>query len=755
MTGQWIGGTFKHLVTLALALILAPAAAWAQPVIATIYPAGGQRGTTVQLVATGQNLGQATVVSCTNGVKVKVLDAKTLPAEKNRSSQTLNANSVATLSVEIPAEAAIGLADLRLVTPGGVSNRVWFDVGQLPEVTETQSNTSFEKALPLPALPVTVNGQLKEGGRRDYFRFAAKAGQTIVCRAQARALMPYIADAVPGWNDMCLTLREASGREMMTVDDNGSDPDPVLIFQSPHDGEYVLEARDVLLRGREDWVYRLSIGELPQVTRVFPLGGRRGTTTKVQVWGVNLPVQTLEVPLAANSPNILRLRVPGKLSSNEFSFAVGDYDEVTATPGHQTLETAQKVEWPAVINGRIGQPGQIDCYRISVHEGQTLLLETQGFRLRSPVDTYLTLLSPSGQVVKENDDFTDPDSEQIPQQLDSRIIHSFTGSGFTAGGDYFLQVRDTQGKGGPEYAYRLIVAPARPDFELRIMPDNLRVARGDTAVVHVLAVRKDGFDQPIRLQVGGLPLGAVASQAEIPGYYYDRVALTISVPADAPLGVVSPSVNGSAEVGGQTVTHPAVPAEEKTQAFKTKHLLPTQELALAVVNESSRLLKDFSLSVSVSGATTTEPIGVVQGGELKVQFKAVRPPKLPPGWIMMRREVPQGIDVKMDPDHTRNYGSGIRPEESEATVTILVYRGMRVGQLCNVILGGWTVYGSSARLERTCPAISIRVLPAPPGQPAPPPDKKPSSAQSARPAGAKSNPPTSSAVPAARGGTGQ
>ena len=31
-----------------------------------------------------------------------------------------------------------------------------------------------------------------------------------------------------------------------------------------------------IYRGREDFVYRITIGELPFVTSIFPLGGRAG-----------------------------------------------------------------------------------------------------------------------------------------------------------------------------------------------------------------------------------------------------------------------------------------------------------------------------------------------------------------------------------------------------------------------------------------------------------------------------------------------
>ena len=51
-------------------------------------------------------------------------------------------------------------------------------------------------------------------------------------------------------------------------------PDPVLGYKVPKDGDYVLEVKDGLYRGREDFVYRIEAGELPFITSIFPLGGR-------------------------------------------------------------------------------------------------------------------------------------------------------------------------------------------------------------------------------------------------------------------------------------------------------------------------------------------------------------------------------------------------------------------------------------------------------------------------------------------------
>ena len=79
------------------------------------------------------------------------------------------------------------------------------------------------------------------------------------------------------------------------MDDFRFDPDPVLHYEIPKDGVYHLEIRDSIFRGREDFVYRISVGEQPFITSMFPLGGRAGDTIAAKVDGWNLPADTLRL----------------------------------------------------------------------------------------------------------------------------------------------------------------------------------------------------------------------------------------------------------------------------------------------------------------------------------------------------------------------------------------------------------------------------------------------------------------------------
>lgn len=358
------------LAILCLALLFADVAAAEppQPLIACAYPAGGRRGTTFEATVFGTNLQSATAVHISGQDAIGLV----LPGGKPDSTR---------IAVTIAGDAELGERDIRVVTPGGVSNRYRFVVDDLPEINEIEPNTEPGQAQRLDSLPVLINGQITEPDR-DFFRFKAKAGQTMVFAFQGRSLLPYIPDAVPGWLDGCLTIHDLAGTELASIDDYGLNPDPVLVFPVPRDGEYVLEVRDILYRGRSTFVYRLKIGVLPHLNYVFPLGGQHKTETLVELHGVNLPSNTLklaDIDLSASiRPIVIGRDHPGSgPSSNTLPFALGPHPELRETEGNDTLATANKISVPIAVNGRIGQDGDNDFFRFTAQVGQVLAIETQ------------------------------------------------------------------------------------------------------------------------------------------------------------------------------------------------------------------------------------------------------------------------------------------------------------------------------------------------------------------------------------------
>ena len=72
-------------------------------------------------------------------------------------------------------------------------------------------------------------------------------------------------------------------RNWPTTTTTASIPTRCSSYKIPEDGQYVIEIKDAIYRGRPDFVYRLAVGELPFVTSIFPLGGRAGTQTTVEL----------------------------------------------------------------------------------------------------------------------------------------------------------------------------------------------------------------------------------------------------------------------------------------------------------------------------------------------------------------------------------------------------------------------------------------------------------------------------------------
>ncbi len=345
-------------------------------------------------------------------------------------------------------------------------------------------------------LPATVNGQIMAGGV-DRFRFQARQGQRLVFVVSARELIPYLADAVPGWFKATLALYDAKGNEVAYDDSFRFNPDPVIYYQVPKDGEYVAEIKDSIYRGREDFVYRISMGELPFVTGIFPLGGPAGASTTVDVQGWNLPAARITMDAKDKAPGTYMLS-DGRAdaASNRVPFAVDTLPECLEKKPNDRPETAQAVTLPIIVNGRIAAPGDVGFFRFEGHAGDEVVAEVYARRLNSPLDSVLTLTDAAGKVLAFNDDHEDKGSGLNTHHADSWLLAKLP-----VDGAYYVQIGDVQHKGGPDYAYRLRLSPPRPDFDLRLAPSSLLLRGGANATATAYAVRRDGFTGEIGLRL--------------------------------------------------------------------------------------------------------------------------------------------------------------------------------------------------------------------------------------------------------------
>jgi hypothetical protein len=594
----------------------------AAPYIEYLYPAGAQQGRTVEITLGGRSFDGAREVWVSGeGVTGEVLEINLPTDEQIREAQKRDevANQTARVRLTVAPGAGAGVRDLRIMARDGLSNRFRFEIGNLPEVSETEPNSVFADAQKLPALPLTVNGQIKNADR-DFFRFSARAGQQLVIEVKARAIKPYLADAVPGWFQARIALYDSAGNLIAEEDDFRFDPDPVMFFKVPADGDYTVEIWDALSRGRDDLVYRMKIGGLPYVTDIFPLGGNRADKQqRVVARGINLPGNKAawRIDLSNRQTGIMQtgFKLKDGTETNQMSFEVGDLPEITEVEPNHTPRQAQRVTTPVVINGRIDKPGDADVFAFTAKAGDKLVLDVMARRLGSPLDAKITL-GPQrmlGKVIA-SDDVKDERFGLVTHHADPRLAHTFEKDG-----DYLVTIEDTQGKGGPEYAYRLGIAPQQPDFELRVMPDNLSVPAGANVVVQLKAIRLAGYNGPIRLHTEGLPPGFELAGAEV-GAGKNQTILTLAAPLDARPGVYKPRFRAEAEIDGKVVKHDVNAAEELMQAFFYYHTVPVDQGYLVVTPAGP-------FRVELMRPADAEPLELVLGKEVGIPVRIIRNPR--------------------------------------------------------------------------------------------------------------------------------
>jgi hypothetical protein len=502
------------------------------------------------------------------------------------------------VEVAIAPDAEPGQREIRVATWRGISNPLVLHVGHAPEFSRKPMLTATLQVLGKEAqslrkrpadevenritIPCTVNGQIASGEVNRY-RFEARRGQRLVISTQGRQLIPFIADTVPGWFQPVLALYDAKGKEVAFDDDYRFKPDPVILYEAPRDGEYVFAIRDSLFRGREDFVYRITIGELPFVTSLFPLGRQAGTPVTPGVKGWNLQEAALTPPPTDAGPGIYSLAASRNgFVSDPVPFALDTLPETFEKEPNNTQAVAQKVTLPIIVNGRINKPDDWDVFQFNGKSNDTVVAEVQARRLDSPLDSVIKLTDANGNLLAFNDDHEDLGAGVNTHHADSWFMVRLP-----ADGAYFVHIGDIARLGGEEYAYRLRLSAPQPDFALRVVPSSVSLRGKSTASLSIYAIRKDGFTGPIKLALRDPPAGFRAPPVTLSG---TQVVARITVKTD--LAATKEPLNlfivGSAKIGEKEIAHEAAPAEDRMQAFLWRHLVPAIDLKVLVFDPNNQ-----------------------------------------------------------------------------------------------------------------------------------------------------------------------
>jgi hypothetical protein len=428
-------------VALALVLVLALAqVAHAQmrpPNITFLSRHGLPRGSTTAVTLIGSNLtGADAVLFDDPRITARIVHIADQGLETPRQAPGSTAAPIKDIAhkcemeveITVPPDVETGTHLLRVRTPLGTTALRTFAVGYLNEVDEAEPNDTADTAQPL-TLPVTVNGKLWESGDVDYYRFTANAGQQLVMAVDAQSL--------GGRMDSVLELTDESGAQIARNDDRSwQSRDSRLIHTFAKGGTYTLKVSDTLGGGNagrsNDFYYRLTIGELPVITSVFPLGGPSNAPFTLSFEGANVgfgavkakatskKVHVITTPgaegnaaafaaattgqapfqtAAQTDTRSLRLRAVSGLPLNELRVASGVYPEIVENPILTGSAAGQRITTPVTINGRIDHHrdgSSADMYRFHARKGQKLVFAVAAERLGSPLDSVIEILDARG-----------------------------------------------------------------------------------------------------------------------------------------------------------------------------------------------------------------------------------------------------------------------------------------------------------------------------------------------------------------------
>ncbi len=424
--------------------------------------------------------------------------------------------SVAIVKLRIAESAPPGKREFRLFSNGRISNPLSFFVGEYAEVRDPYFPLPPEKpGKPEFRIPAVLNGQIMPG-ETDFFRFHAEKGETLTFTMLGRALMPFLGDGVPGFFQPQMEIFNSENRSVAFVDDTYFHPDGTLEFHVPERGEYTLAVRDALYRGREDFVYRILA---EKGSRPYPIAAPP-----------EFPIPTLD------SKNC------GTLSRG------------------------------VMVRGVLDKPGKTDLFHLQLKAGEPVVIEVYARRLNSSLDSLIRLYDSRGQLLAMNDDFPRFKAGTILQHTDSEL--RFTPQ---ADGPFLLSITDTTGLGGKDFVYFLRIDKPRPRFTLYTASSVVEVARNGAEVLRLIAIRHDGYSGPITLRLADGGPYFIAGTKIIPAGETESL-LTLSVnrrkTSTAPRAV---RVKAVGENGYKTK---AIPADEAMQAFAYTHLVPAERLLL-------------------------------------------------------------------------------------------------------------------------------------------------------------------------------
>lgn len=509
-----------------------------EPRLSALSPPGGAQGTTAETVVTGTELDEPVLRFSHPGI-----------------SATSNPKDPTKFSVTISAETPTGCYDVRVLGKNGVTNPRRFEVGSLPEQDAVQTATSQEKAQ-LLSLPCVIRGAAQKQ-QIHWFCFEAKRGIECVFDCHASTLDSRM--------EPHLTLIDSAGNQLV------QSRNKPLRWTPSADGKLWIALRDFINNGGAEHFYRLYAGAPNQLPDTAP-------DTHLILW-------------------------PSSDSAT--------HEPEPNDPAHPAL-----IALPTEIRGEFYPVRDADSFQFTAKKGDVWWMEVTSNRMGIPTNPRLVvehLEKAKDGSEKATDVLIVEDSPWFPGDPDFDGQHFDPIGRFEAkeDGAYKVTIRDLNNTTTPDHSrrYHLSIRKASPDFALTcaVLPPipnkpfktfngplvSVRAANlrpGQVLPLRVLAVRRDGFEDAIRLTARSLPPG-ISAEACLIGTKQNEGTLLLRAAADAPSWSGPIQVTGEAVIGGQPTSRAARVSSPLWESTLTEFVEPPRsricsELTIAVVSDT-------------------------------------------------------------------------------------------------------------------------------------------------------------------------
>ncbi|HWG45974.1 MAG TPA: PPC domain-containing protein [Gemmataceae bacterium] len=502
----------------------------APPTLTYLFPAGAQRGKTVEVIATG-TFERWPVRAWVDRKGVEIKAAK----DKGK------------LIVNVAADAVPGLCWIRLYDEQGGSVLRPFFIGTLPEIMEKEPNDEPKKPQVLSGLPGVVNGRLEKAGDVDSFAFHLRKGETLIASLEANRTLGSPMDAI-------LQVLSADG---FVLEENNDDHglDPQIVFTAPKDGTYLVRTfafpaqpdSGIRFAGGPAYLYRLTLTTGGFADYAFPLAVARGDKSMMEIIGWNIPAAAKKQSVKSNDASTITLWHPQL--ANTLEVPVERHRSIIETEPNDR-KSPQSIALPVTISGRIDPPGDLDVYEFRAKKGQRLSFRADAGSVGSQLDPLLRLSDAAGKRLAEANDATSRKAGARDATLTFAIPQD---------GVYRLEVRDQNAHGSARHFYRLQAPGVEPDYALTVAADQFTLTSTKPLTIPVTIDRRNGFNRAIDITIEGLPAGVTAAAVQSTGAAGKSVMLRLETkngPASAAIRIIG-RVAGQADFT-RTATAPRI-----------------------------------------------------------------------------------------------------------------------------------------------------------------------------------------------------